>query len=316
MKKYLLLVLVLCVSGVAQARELGHYVPGVANIRDLTVPAAPGFYYEQYNVHYSADKYKDRNGDSVDSFTIGAQTFQVDADVDVSAITSVFLWVTDKKIIGGDYAFYVAPTISQSSVGASLSAFNRSVDSDTDNTGIGDLFVQPLWLGWRDKKYDLSIGLGVYIPVGEYDDDADDNIGVGFWTGQLQGAAYYYLDDQQASALMVSVTYETHTEKGGTDITPGDHIALEYGFSQYLSNRLEIGISGYSQWQTEGDSGSGTLLDPDVKTEVHGLGAQLAYWATPRLNLSAKYMNEYDAEARFEGSWFMLNITYLPGPLF
>lgn len=147
------------------------------------------------------------------------------------------------------------------------------------------------------------------VPVGEYDVGDNDNIGLGFWTAQLKGAAYYYLDAQQASALMLAATYETHTEKDGTDITPGDHFAIEYGFSQYLSQRLEVGVAGYSQWQLEGDEGSGTLLDPSVEAEVHGIGAQLAYWATPRLNLSAKYMKEYNAEARFEGEWIMFNIT-------
>lgn len=49
---------------------------------------------------------------------------------------------------------------------------------------------------------------------------------------------------------------------------------------------------------------------------VYGIGAQVSYWATPRLNLSLKYMDEYDAEARFEGEWVMFNITYLPFNLF
>lgn len=96
--------------GVAQARELGHYVPGVANIRDLAVPSKSGFYYEQYNVYYSADTYKDRNGNSVNTLSVGPSTFNVAANVEVYAITPVFLYVTESKILGGDYAFYVAPT--------------------------------------------------------------------------------------------------------------------------------------------------------------------------------------------------------------
>ena len=316
MKKFILLTLMVCISSIAQARELGHYAPGVANIRDFAVPPAPGFYYEQYNLYYSADTYKDRNGDKADSLSVGPLTFNVDADVDVYAITPVFMWVTEKKIFGGDYAFYVAPTLTQSSVAGSISVFNRTGDFGTENTGLGDLFVQPLWLGWRDKKYDISVGLGGYIPIGEYDVNADDNLGLGFWTLQAQASGYYYLDSQQASALMLSAAYEIHSEKDDTDITPGDHFTLEYGFSQYLSQRLEVGIAGYSQWQVEGDKTNSTLLDPGVKTEVHSIGVQVSYWTTPRLNLSLKYMDEYDAEARFAGEWVMFNITYLPFNLF
>jgi hypothetical protein len=309
---YLALALFSLSSG---ARELGHYAPGVANIRDLAVPPAPGFYYEQYNVHYSTDTYKDRNGNGVDSIPTRRGAINIDPDIDIYAITPVFMWVTEKKIWGGDYAFYIAPTIADNSVSASLSTLNFTGSFGVENTGMGDLFVQPLWLGWRGARYDLSLGLGLYAPIGEYDEDADDNIGLGFWTGQIQGAGYYYLDDQQASAFLLAGTYEAHTSKDGTDITPGDHFTLEYGFSQYLSQRLEVGVAGFSHWQVEDDKGM-ILLDNRVDTEVHGIGAQISYWATPRLNISLKYMQEYNAKARTEGDWLMLNLTYLPGPLF
>ena len=161
-----------------------------------------------------------------------------------------------------------------------------------------------MWLGWSNKKY----GLCLYAPVGEYD---NDNIGLGFSTAQLQGAGYYYLDEQKASALMLSVTYETHSEIDGTNITLGDHLTVEYGFSQYLSENLEVGLAGYSQWQVEDEKGNGALLDMSVKTKVKGASAQLAYWVTPQLNFSAKLMKEYDADARFEGEWAMFNITYI-----
>jgi hypothetical protein len=317
MKKVISIVCMLvCFCGVAQARELGHYAPGVVNIRDFAVPPQPGFYYLQYNLYYSANTYKDRNGDSVDALTVGGRTIPIDVDIESFAISPVLVWVTDKKLLGGDYAFYIVPSIVKNDPAASLSTLNRTLEFGDSSTGFGDIFVQPLWLGWRDKKYDLSLGLGVYIPVGRYNDGASNNIGLGFWTGQIQGAGYYYLDEQQASALMLSATYEVHSEKEGSDIRPGDHFTLEYGFSQYLSQRFEVGISGYSQWQTQGDKGHDTILIPNVKSEVHGIGGQVSYWVTSRLNLSLRYMKEYSAVARFEGDWVMLNITYLPGPLF
>lgn len=81
--------LVCCVAQV-QARELGHHVPSVANIRDFAVPPAPGFYYEQYNLYYTADTFRDRNGDSVNSLTVGGTTIQVNADVDVYVVSPLF----------------------------------------------------------------------------------------------------------------------------------------------------------------------------------------------------------------------------------
>jgi hypothetical protein len=34
---------------------------------------------------------------------------------------------------------------------------------------------------------------------------------------------------------------------------------------------------------------------------------------TPSLNLSFKYIEERDAEARYEGDWTILNLTWIPG---
>ena len=305
-------ILCLLLSGFAEARELGHHLPGVINIRDLAVPAEAEFYYEQYNFYYTANSYKDRNGNSVNA--VGQ--VQLKGEIDIYGIAPLFLWVTDKEILGGNYAFYISPSIASTSVSASASLLNRAVEIDDDSWGLGDIFVQPFWLGWRDTHYDLSFGLGLYAPIGKYDEDDVNNIGLGFWTFQAHVGGYYYIDKQQASALMLAVTYETHTKKDGTDITPGDHFTLEYGFSQYLSERLEVGITGYSQWQVNGDDGDDSFLDPDVKCEIHAVGGQVAYWVTPRLNLSLRYLSEYNAKARFEGDLVTINLTFLPKPLF
>ena len=194
------------------AREPGHYVPGVANIRDLTTPPAPGFYYLQYNAYYSTDTYKDRNGDSVSSVAAGPVNFNIDTDIDVLAITPLFFWATEMEILGAKNSWYIAPTFAEGNVAASISSVNLNGSFDSNSYGMSDPYVQPIMLGWKKPNYDFNLGLGVYLPIGKYDVDDDDNIGMGFWTGQIQGAFYYYLNDQ-ATAFMLAATYETHGEK-------------------------------------------------------------------------------------------------------
>src|SRR6478752_532105 len=52
--------MLLAASGatVADAGEIGHYVPGVMNIRDMAVPG-PGFYGALYNYRYTTDQLND-----------------------------------------------------------------------------------------------------------------------------------------------------------------------------------------------------------------------------------------------------------------
>jgi hypothetical protein len=318
MKKVIGIVcLIVCFCGMAQAQELGHYMPGIMNIRDMAVPPQPGFYYAQYNFVYTTDKLLDGNGDEVKSITSGPVTVNISGfQLDSWGIAPTFIWVTEKKLFGGDYGIIVAPTIVKNQPAATLSTLRINGELSTDNAGLGDLFVQPLWLGWHGERYDLSLGLGLYLPIGEYESGAANNIGMGFMTGQVQGAGYFYLDKQQTSALMLAATYEMHTEKLGTVINPGDHFTLEYGFSQYLTPQLEVGLTGSNQWQIQGDDGSDTMALYMGKNQVHSLGGQVGYWITPQFNLAAKYNWEYGAKARFEGHTFGLNFTYTPMAMF
>jgi hypothetical protein len=72
---------------IARAGEIGHYAPGVPNIRDFAVPD-PGFCGAVYNYWYSTDRLNDRNGNKVSSVTVGPAagvTLGVDVNVDVYA---------------------------------------------------------------------------------------------------------------------------------------------------------------------------------------------------------------------------------------
>ena len=117
--------MVLLVSAlVTEAREMGHYAPGVVSIRDLAVPPVPGFFYAQYNAYYEADRYVDGDGNKRLDFESEGGEVELETDVDVLAIAPVFLWSTSKTILGANYAFYVAPNFGRSSVAAKLSVLD------------------------------------------------------------------------------------------------------------------------------------------------------------------------------------------------
>ena len=89
-----------------------------------------------------------------------------------------------------------------------------------------------------------------------------DNIGLGFWTHQLQAAGAWYPFENRGTAVTLAGTYEIHHEMEDRDLTPGERFTLNWGVSQYLPLTkdqtwlAEIGASGYSQWQVAEDSGS------------------------------------------------------------
>lgn len=302
----------------ARAGELGHYLAGGTTVRDFIVPD-PGFYYLQYNIFYTADAYKDRNGNSVDSVTVGPITLKVDADVDVFGIAPTFVWVSPWKFLGASYAAIIAPFFGNTSVQAALrteTGFGKSVDDSQFD--IGDLYVRPIWLGWNSKHFAISAGYGVYAPIGKYDDGEVDNVGLGFWTHEFQTSVIWFPWEHQGTAVMLTGTYEIHHEKDDVDITPGDRLSLDYGVSQFLPLTddeklfLELGVAGYSQWQVEKDSGSDVREALNVKDEVHGIGVQIGLASIPwNASLTFRYLTEYNAEARFEGD--LLSLTFAKG---
>jgi hypothetical protein len=300
----------------AVAQELGHYGPGLADVRDLVVPAKPGFYFKQYDYYYTSDAIHDADGDEVSSIPLPrGGTVDVDVDVDIYVFAPTFMWVSDWQILGARYAAYAIPTFGNSSVGASLSTqTGRGVAADESDFGIGDLFVQPLWLGWTGEQFDAAIGYGFYAPTGEFEAGASDNIGLGFWSHQFQAAAAWYPWPERGTALVGAVTYEINHDVEDMDVTPGDRLSLNLGISQFLplgppELLLEVGAVAYGQWQMTDDEGADAFR-PDVHDQIYGVGPQIGLVYVP-LNAAVtfKWAHEIAAESRFEGDNLTLNFA-------
>jgi hypothetical protein len=330
----LVLVLGLTLStGATHGAEIGHYVPGLPNIRDFAMPE-PGFYGVLYNYFYFSDRLNDRDGDEINAVTINPRggagvTLDVDVDLDIYALAPTLIWVSEWKILGAKYGAFITPSLANTSIGASLATTTgRGVDPDTSQFAMGDLFVQPLWLGWTRTHWDIALGYGFYAPVGQYDTstvtlpggatvtaESADNIGLGFWTHQFQGAATWYPWAHKATAVNAVLTYELHSDKEDFDLTPGQNLTLNWGISQFLPLRkdqkllLEAGVTGYSSWQIADDSGS-DARNPSVHDEVHAVGGQLGLTYVPwAASLNMHYFGEFAAQDRFQGQVFGVSVA-------
>lgn len=308
------------------AAEVGHFMPGVLGIRDYVVPSEPGFYGVVDNFLYETTRLNDRHGDARDSVTIApgggpGVTLDIDVSLDLYALVPALIWVSDWKLLGARYAAFVAPSFANASIGAALSTqTGRGRNAETDTFRVGDLFVQPVWLGWSREHWELAVAYGFWAPVGYYETETVslpvvgptlvedvDNVGLGFWTHQLQAAATWYPFDHPGTAVATALTYEVHGDKQDFDLTPGQNLTLNWGVSQYLPLTedqhllFEVGPAGYSSWQVSDDSGSDARND--AHDAVHGVGFQLGLTYVPwKAVLNFHYFNEFSSQDRFEGS--------------
>src|SRR5688572_15571050 len=102
-------------------QEVGHFAPGVLNIRDFAMPET-GFYGVVYNYFYSSDRLNDDNGNKIKSVTIkpgsGPGTVvNINVDLNVYALAPTFIWVSKWKLLGAKYGAYISPSFSNTSIG-------------------------------------------------------------------------------------------------------------------------------------------------------------------------------------------------------
>ena len=156
----------------ARAAEIGHYNGGVMNIRDYVVPD-PGLYTVIYNYFYTTGQLNDSNGNAINSVLINPGPgpgikLSINVDVNQYALAPTLIWVTDVKPLGIKYGAYIAPSFLNANLNAEIEekgplALSRS--ATVGGFGIGDLFVQPVWLGKSLPHWDFAFGYGFYAPV-------------------------------------------------------------------------------------------------------------------------------------------------------
>jgi hypothetical protein len=317
----------------AYAGEIGHFAPGAFNIRDFALPD-PGFYGGIYNYGYRTTRANDANGNKIGSLTLtgpGGQTTTASLNVNISvyALSPFVMWVSSKKVLGAKYGVMLNPTFSNANINGLLSLGNRTGRSvSAGEFNIADTYVQPVWLGWTGKHYDVSYAYGFYIPTGTYKTTivtlpvvgpvqtlSASNTGYGFWTNQNQGALYLYPWSDQRLAIENALTWEIHRKKRNFDLTPGQNLTWSWGISEYLpltkdeNLLLEAGPTGYSSFQVSSDSGT-DATNAGVHDSVHAVGVQVGMTSVKRnITLNFSWLLEYSAVDRFQGNSVGLNFA-------
>ncbi|MEH6567771.1 MAG: transporter [Halioglobus sp.] len=295
---------ILLLSPSAQAQLAGHNTRGDYGIQSGT-QAPPGLYAVGMLYDYTADTLRDRDGDSLPSDSSGGS-------VDARAAIAGLQWITDKTFLGGNYGMAVFPGVTNNAM--ELPALQT--DTQT-STGLADLYIQPLILGWSSDRADFTAGLGIYAPTGKYDAEGDDSRGLGMWSYELFGGTTVYFDEAKTWHLAATAFYETHGEKEDSDIRVGDILTIEGGFGKtFMAGAANAGIAYYGQWKiTRDDFGAtpprGNFLG---KHRVYGVGPEVTLPLASKSKLygfvNLRYFWETGARNTLEGETFLVTATF------
>jgi len=286
----------------------GHNALGDFGVLSGSQPD-PGFYAAGLWLNYQTDQLLDRDGNPLSLLPATDPT-----EIGINALVGLFWWVTDFKVLGANYGIIVAPSVAN--VRLEAPALGRTFET---TWGLGDLYVQPVNLGWHRGRADFTAGLGLFAPIGRYDVDANDNVGLGMWTFELSAGTSIFFDEARSWHLATMAFYETHTRKRDSEARVGDILTLEGGLGKsFMDGALTVGAAYYAQWKVTGDDfGLDFTVPAGIsvgKHEVFGFGPDVTVPLASSTRLvalvNARYMWEFGARTWTQGQALVITATF------
>ena len=265
----------------APAQQLGYKLLGSAGI-DAGVQPPPGLTVIDQTLHYGAGELRDRQGNIVpiDGLSLSATGTALGASYTTKPRRLPYL----------SFAFGVPV--------ASIHVNSSEPAASLNGYGFGDVFLQPIKVGWREGRYDVVAAYVAYAPTGRFEPKGGAGPGRGYWTHQISVGGALYADSSRAHRITALASYDQNTRKQGIDIRRGNMFQVQGGAGANVRKVITVGVAGYALWQVTADRGTdipATLRDE--RSRVFGLGPEVSV-TIPRWQTRATFRVERDLGAR------------------
>lgn len=277
------------------AQQLGYKLLGSAGI-DAGAQPPPGLALVVQGLQYGSSELRDRRGNVV----------PIDG-LEMRAAGAAFGASYTAKTKSAPYLTFA--------IGVPVASIHVSSDdpaASLNGVGFADLFVQPLKVGWRERRFDVVTGYSVNAPTGHFE-PRGVSTGRGYWTQQLSFGGAVYADSAKTYRASALASYELNTRKRGIDITRGNMFQVQGGAGATVKRVFVVGLAGYALWQVTPDRG--TDIPPSLRNErsrVFGLGpeidATIPRWRT---QFALRVEREAGVESRPQGQVVALTMSWL-----
>lgn len=301
----ILTVMLLLVSLYSNAQLKGGHILGAMGLQSGT--QAPEKTLSVYipGYIYTASSLRNGDGDKIGN-----------PDITMFITGAGASYVTDFKILGANY-------------GASIllaGASNTIQGSHTNSNSpfaFTDMYIQPVQLGWHNKRADFVFSYQLYLPTGKYDFGDSNNSGLGMFMNEFSGGTTIFFNDKKTFHFSVLAAYEINGKKKDTDIKTGDILSIEGGLGKtfYCMNTektapkgiLNAGLIYYLQYKlTEDEIPLGTIVIEPDKDKIAGLGAEINYLHLSSMTSAGfRWVGEVNAVNRFQGNTFFITLAHV-----
>lgn len=242
---------------------------------------------------------------------------RVEVDLRSRLITDLIAgtYVTPLKIFGANYAVgLIWSSVTNSFLKGTLQfdtrfpELNRFLDrrfggsEEGSYTGVSDLVLTPINLGWHLGQLHIMAFGNLYAPVGSYNSERRLNTGLNRWALE-PNVAVTWLHPKYGQEVSISMGYTFNIQNPATHYTTGHEFHLEYFVGQHLPKGFALGLAGYIYQQVTADTGSGASLGA-FHGQTIALGPCLTFnskIAGHPIGLGARYYNELKVKNRFDG---------------
>ena len=141
-------------------------------------------------------------------------------------------------------------------------------------SGLTDMYVQPINLGWTTPRADITAAYGLFLPTGRYEDGANNNTGLGMVGQELLLGTTVYLNEQRSLHVATAATFDFFSEKKDSETKVGNILNLEGGVgADFLKGGLTAGLAYYGTLQADRGPvrlAPGVAADPGTRIECGG----------------------------------------------
>lgn len=281
----------------ASAAEEGQspYIKGYRDIFMGVVPPQTGLYFRTDLIYY---------GGQADTAVLGGLA-QFGVRESAGYVLPAFTYVTDIKILGGQYAFNAVPSLLIVDARADFTGARGrvGVHGGGDMVGIGDSVITPLILGWHGHNdTHWNVGLSAVLPTGSYEVGRLQNTSLGYYA-IIPQAGWSYLNPKTGWDASVGAAYVFPFKHEATDYQTGQILHFDAALSKAVSPAWRLGVVGYAMIQTTDDTGTGAVLG-GFHSQVFGMGPLAAYSLKIEgkpVTMLMKWDHEFGASNTFHG---------------
>lgn len=315
----LILACALAPAATSRAEETGsaHYLPGsMASFMDAFPGKPGGLAVLNFFTYYDAS--------TPMSLQLPLGGFlTAEASATVYADTVLAIYQTPWEVLGGGYAFGLAMPYVWMEVEAQAQRIGPGgipgpvLGTRDTASGLGDITIYPLMLGWTDLAPDfkLDFRFGIYAPTGDYDSGQLANIGKNYWTFE-PGVMASWLSSKTGTEVSLYTGVDFNTENNDTDYTSGTSLHFDLTVAQHLplfGGIFGIGANAFYYRQISGDSGYGARLG-DFEGMTCGVGPVISYVShvgDTQIFAELKWLPELDVDKRMKGDYVWFKFGFL-----